>query len=77
MNSILLISSWAQNLGIHIRDYGGVTRSQNCFRVFVSRLLPGSAAAATGLLAVGDEILEVNGIEVHGKTLGQVGGWVR
>lgn len=40
--------------------------------VFVSRLVPGGLAEGTGLLAVGDEVLEVNGIEVAGKTLDQV-----
>lgn len=40
--------------------------------VFVSRLLPGGLAESTGLLAVNDEVLEVNGIEVAGKSLDQV-----
>ena len=40
--------------------------------VFISRLVPGGLAESTGLLAVNDEILEVNGIEVAGKTLDQV-----
>jgi hypothetical protein len=31
-------------------------------------------AESTGLLAVNDEVLEVNGIEVNGKTLDQVMG---
>lgn len=40
--------------------------------MFVSRLLPGGLAESTGLLAVNDEVLEVNGIEVAGKSLDQV-----
>lgn len=40
--------------------------------VFISRLVPGGLAESTGLLAVNDEVLEVNGIEVAGKTLDQV-----
>lgn len=40
--------------------------------IFISRLVPGGLAESTGLLAVNDEVLEVNGIEVHGKTLDQV-----
>jgi len=39
--------------------------------VFISRLVPGGLAESTGLLAVNDEVLEVNGIEVAGKTLDQ------
>lgn len=63
-------------LGFYIRDgvaikYGpdGV---ENVPGVFISRLLPGGLAESTGLLSVGDEIIEVNGIEVSGKTLDQV-----
>ena len=40
--------------------------------IFISRLLAGGLAEFTGLLAVNDEVLEVNGIEVAGKSLGQV-----
>lgn len=40
--------------------------------IFISRLVPGGLAESTGLLAVNDEVLEVNGIEVVGKTLDQV-----
>ena len=40
--------------------------------IFISRLVPGGLAESTGLLAVNDEVLEVNGIEVYGKTLDQV-----
>lgn len=40
--------------------------------IFISRLVPGGLAESTGLLAVDDEVLEVNGIEVTGKTLDQV-----
>lgn len=35
-------------------------------------MVPGGLAESTGLLAVNDEVLEVNGIEVFGKTLDQV-----
>ncbi|MGH0146016.1 UNVERIFIED_CONTAM: hypothetical protein FKN15_007618 [Acipenser sinensis] len=40
--------------------------------VFISRLVRGGLAESTGLLAVNDEILEVNGIDVVGKSLDQV-----
>jgi partitioning defective protein 6 len=40
--------------------------------VIICRLVPGGLAESTGLLGVNDEVLEVNGIEVAGKTLDQV-----
>ncbi|KAF7462485.1 Hypothetical predicted protein [Marmota monax] len=40
--------------------------------IFISRMVPGGLAESTGLLAANDEVLEVNGIEVAGKTLDQV-----
>jgi partitioning defective protein 6 len=63
-------------LGFYIRDgvaikYGS-NGVENVPGVFISRLLVGGLAESTGLLSVGDEILEVNGIEVTGKTLDQV-----
>lgn len=65
-------------LGFYIRD--GTYKRQNAqgqvelvTGVFISRLVPGGLAESTGLLAVNDEVLEVNGIQVmHGKTLDQV-----
>lgn len=65
-------------LGFYIRD--GTYKRMNTrgqvelvTGVFISRLVPGGLAESTGLLAVNDEVLEVNGIQVmHGKTLDQV-----
>ncbi|XP_004584011.1 partitioning defective 6 homolog alpha isoform X1 [Ochotona princeps] len=63
-------------LGFYIRDGVSVrVAPQGLERVpgiFISRLVRGGLAESTGLLAVSDEILEVNGIEVAGKTLDQV-----
>lgn len=64
-------------LGFYIKDGesfrilsgGGIEKVPG---VFISRLVPGGLAESTGLLAVNDEVLEVNGIEVAGKTLDQV-----
>ena len=65
-------------LGFYIRD--GTYKRMNAqgqmelvTGIFISRLVPGGLAESTGLLAVNDEVLEVNGIQVtHGKTLDQV-----
>ncbi|XP_030750124.1 partitioning defective 6 homolog beta [Sitophilus oryzae] len=63
-------------LGFYIRDGTSVRVTQNGLEkipgVFISRLVPGGLAESTGLLAVNDEVLEVNGIEVAAKTLDQV-----
>ena len=63
-------------LGFYIRDGVAIKYGSNGIEnvpgVFISRLLAGGLAESTGLLSVGDEIIEVNGIEVSGKTLDQV-----
>uniref|UniRef100_H3B2U3 Par-6 family cell polarity regulator alpha n=1 Tax=Latimeria chalumnae TaxID=7897 RepID=H3B2U3_LATCH len=63
-------------LGFYIRD--GISMRvtpqgvEKVPGVFISRLVRGGLAESTGLLAVNDEILEVNGIDVAGKSLDQV-----
>lgn len=63
-------------LGFYIRDGTSVRVTPQGLEkvpgIFISRLVPGGLAESTGLLAVNDEVLEVNGIEVNGKTLDQV-----
>lgn len=63
-------------LGFYIRDGFTVRVMPNGLEkvpgIFISRLVFGGLAESTGLLAVDDEVLEVNGIEVAGKTLDQV-----
>nr|CAG4641034.1 EOG090X09SP [Eulimnadia texana] len=58
-------------LGFYIRDGTSVRVTPNGLEkvpgIFISRLVPGGLAESTGLLAVNDEVLEVNGIEVAGK----------
>ncbi len=63
-------------LGFYIRDGTSVRVTpaglEKVPGIFISRLVPGGLAESTGLLAVNDEVLEVNGIEVAGKSLDQV-----
>lgn len=63
-------------LGFYIRDGVSVRVTSHGLEkvpgIFISRLVPGGLAESTGLLAVNDEVLEVNGIEVTGKSLDQV-----
>merc|ERR1712141_975387 len=63
-------------LGFYIRDGTSVRVTpaglEKVPGIFISRLLAGGLAESTGLLAVNDEVLEVNGIEVAGKSLDRV-----
>lgn len=63
-------------LGFYIRDGRSLRVTPNGVEqvpgIFISRLMPGGLAESTGLLSVNDEVIEVNGIEVAGKTLDQV-----
>ncbi|CAN9515926.1 unnamed protein product [Ophioblennius macclurei] len=63
-------------LGFYIRDGASVRVTPQGLEkvpgIFISRMVPGGLAESTGLLAVNDEVLEVNGIEVAGKSLDQV-----
>ncbi|XP_012734850.2 partitioning defective 6 homolog beta [Fundulus heteroclitus] len=63
-------------LGFYIRDGSSVRVTPQGLEkvpgIFISRLVPGGLAESTGLLAVNDEVLEVNGIEVAAKSLDQV-----
>ncbi|KAA8590711.1 hypothetical protein FQN60_014645, partial [Etheostoma spectabile] len=63
-------------LGFYIRDGVSMRVTQQGVEkvpgVFISRLVRGGLAESTGLLGVNDEILEVNGIDVAGKSLDQV-----
>lgn len=38
----------------------------------ISRIVRGGAAEKSGLLSEGDEILEINGVEIRGKDVNQV-----
>lgn len=72
----LLKHSSDRPLGFYIRDGTSVRVTAHGLEkvpgIFISRLVPNGLAEGTGLLAVNDEILEVNGIEVVGKSLDQV-----
>ena len=63
-------------LGFYIRDGRSLRVTPQGVEqvpgIFISRLMPGGLAESTGLLSVNDEVIEVNGIEVAGKTLDQV-----
>jgi len=63
-------------LGFFIRDGSSIKMGPHGLEkvpaIFISRLVKDGLAYMTGLLSVNDEVLEVNGIDVSGKTLDQV-----
>lgn len=50
----------------------GATVRNEMDSVVISRIVRGGAAERSGLLFEGDEILEINGIEIRGKDVNQV-----
>uniref|UniRef100_H3CU21 Protein PALS1 n=1 Tax=Tetraodon nigroviridis TaxID=99883 RepID=H3CU21_TETNG len=50
----------------------GATVRNETDNVVISRIVRGGAAERSGLLSEGDEILEINGIEIRGKDVNQV-----
>ncbi|KAI1730627.1 PB1 domain-containing protein [Ditylenchus destructor] len=63
-------------LGFYIRTGSAVRlTTQGAVKVdgiFISRLVEGGLAESTGLLGINDEVIEVNGIDVQGKSIDQV-----
>ncbi|XP_044746782.1 inaD-like protein isoform X2 [Coccinella septempunctata] len=53
----------SQGLGLSLAGH----KDRNCMAVFVCGLNPKGAAFKTGGIQVGDEILEVNGVVLHGR----------
>lgn len=50
----------------------GATVRNEMDSVIISRIVRGGAAERSGLLSEGDEILDINGIEIRGKDVNQV-----
>lgn len=61
---IVRIQKTADPLGATVRNEGE--------SVIIGRIVKGGAADKSGLLHEGDEILEINGTDVRGKTIGEV-----
>uniref|UniRef100_A0A7E4V4Y9 PDZ domain-containing protein n=1 Tax=Panagrellus redivivus TaxID=6233 RepID=A0A7E4V4Y9_PANRE len=65
-----------KKLGFYIRDGLAIRLTpqgaQKVPGIFVSRLIAGGLAESSGLIGLNDEVLEVNGIDVQGKTIDQV-----
>ena len=79
INLFITLRKYSNNksfLGFYIRDGVSVRLKgdevEKVQSIFISRLVSNGLAAMTGLLAIDDEVLEVNSIDVTGKTLDQV-----
>ena len=72
----MVVFQFLSFLGFYIRDGVSVRLKgdevEKVQSIFISRLVSNGLAAMTGLLAIDDEVLEVNSIDVTGKTLDQV-----
>lgn len=56
-----------------MRDFlQGATVRNEMDSVVISRIVRGGAAERSGLLSEGDEILEINNVEIRGKDVNQV-----
>jgi C-terminal processing protease CtpA/Prc len=53
----------SQGLGLSLAGH----KDRNCMAVFVCGLNPNGSAYKTGGIQIGDEILEVNGVVLHGR----------
>ncbi|CAL8100209.1 unnamed protein product [Calicophoron daubneyi] len=76
MRRVRLVRTSGKHFGLYIRNgishHHTVNGYESVPAFFVSRLDKDGIAYGTGLLAEDDEIIEVNGIEVFGKTMDQV-----
>ncbi|CAH8606546.1 unnamed protein product [Heterobilharzia americana] len=76
LRRVHLVRTPGKQFGLHIRTGAIQYYTKNGYETvpafFISRLTEDGIAHNTGLLAVNDEIIEVNGIEVYGKSLDQV-----
>lgn len=52
--------------------FQGATVRNEMDSVIISRIVKGGAAEKSGLLHEGDEVLEINGIEIRGKDVNEV-----
>ena len=59
-------------VSLYLSDLQGATVRNEMESVVISRIVRGGAAERSGLLSEGDEILEINGIEIRGKDVNQV-----
>ncbi|XP_018562817.1 inactivation-no-after-potential D protein isoform X2 [Anoplophora glabripennis] len=64
-HTILMVQLERSNQGLGLSLAGH--KDRNCMAVFVCGLNPNGAAYKTGGIQIGDEILEVNGVVLHGR----------
>lgn len=60
------------NLCSPLSVWQGATVRNDMDSVIISRIVKGGAAERSGLLHEGDEVLEINGVEIRGKDVNEV-----
>ena len=68
----LRITSYLQindnNLEVYVTQGATIKAEEGTGRILIARVMHGGAADRSGLISCGDEVIEVNGINVEGKT---------
>ena len=68
----LRITSYLQindnNLEVFVTQGATIKAEEGTGRILIARVMHGGAADRSGLISCGDEVIEVNGINVEGKT---------
>lgn len=85
MQFILVFIQWFEIYAIAIQEFLNLLRIDSWFAiiqgatvrnemdsVIISRIVKGGAAEKSGLLHEGDEVLQINGIEIRGKDVNEV-----
>ena len=61
-----------EGFNVQVRSDRGSEALDKVPGVFVSRIVSGSLADTSGLISVGDELLDINNVPVAGKSLDEV-----
>ena len=56
------------NLEVYVTQGATIKAEEGTGRILIARVMHGGAADRSGLISCGDEVIEVNGINVEGKT---------
>lgn len=58
----------ANKFVVHFMQGATIKTDEESGKIIIARIMHGGAADRSGLIHVGDEVIEVNGVNVEGKT---------